>query len=1184
MLKKRMILLSLIVLLTISSLLIILPIIHSDITDIFPESGSVINDTYIGPVYNNPIIGTLPGIRVGNDSNGEVKALIKFDISLISSTDTVSNATLQLYVNSSSGSDNNRIIKVYKMTADWSEIQANWSNRDSANPWTNPGADYDPDELSYTIVSNQTGQYYNFTIPKKLVQGWVNNSIPNYGLILISNNTAKGNYTTFSSSTNSVEASTPKLIIKHSSNYAPTIISIITNGNDSSNPINAGNNISFIANWTDPEANQGQLFVCNSSDIHYSTGCGGKTFCNTSLEDPYFEDQGISSCNYTTLSTDNTTTKFYYAVCDSGSLNCSSIQNSTFYVNHAPNIIIIHPNSTEIVNQSKGNYNIKFNVSDSDNNPFNTADIFLGTQTNPFYYLINTIQLALYCTSPQGKTSLPNNCTYPWNSTGIWGNNFFITINVSDNHYFSSLNYSSNFSIRSKTDSNPPNMSEPWTNSYTSDLHSGQIVNFFINTSDESPPITAWIEINSTPLTTINMTNILDETFECNWTAFEIGNYAYKIHVEDIIPNSNESAEYNLRIRKPSAENQNEFYPSSTLPYHLIMVTGELNSTDNLKGVNATLNVPSGFNFLNGYPQNSSLGDFNYNETKQAIWVLSTPILLGNYSLNITYEDRFRNSWQSNNLNVTVTNSIGSGPGNASNSYSLSIAGYPYVIRKENYSVTAYFTLGGNLIQPDNMTITIIQPDSTPVINYPTSMTNINTGIFNHITPTDLSWPEGQWETIINATLNGHSYLQYQFWRLLGTVFDVNFLGAIDPHNNNLTLSVSLENKGQQSGVDGKIIWNVTSPTGEILAWKSQDVNVNAGEIKIFNVTFDTSGGQYPNLTNYTGPATVTVTYLYPSPTYGQIAGSSGPITIVAQGALYCGDHSCNNGEDCNSCQTDCGVCSSPSGPSNGGGGSGGGGISINKTSIAQFQAIFDKIIYLTKNIEKTVIIQVKNTGKQDLTNISIKIKDLNESFYTITLDKIAKLKPEETGNFKIKFLVLDFKGEQNFNYVISSNELTKTEPVKISALNIKDYFLKELERLRNRSEKIKNNLNDNKTIIELDQCNNIIDEVQFDVDQENFINARDDVTKADDCLDNIESKQKGVISFPKINNQIGWAITWLLLIILILILVWLAYSTYKKISLFNFFKKKSETIQQEGVKKDYIDEKIKSIEEKLKD
>jgi hypothetical protein len=48
-------------------------------------------------------------------------------------------------------------------------------------------------------------------------------------------------------------------------------------------------------------------------------------------------------------------------------------------------------------------------------------------------------------------------------------------------------------------------------------------------------------------------------------------------------------------------------------------------------------------------------------------------------------------------------------------------------------------------------------------------------------------------------------------------------------------------------------------------------------------------------------------------------------LDLSANGVLYCGDGSCNNGETCSSCSKDCGSCSS-GGDNNGGGGGGGGG------------------------------------------------------------------------------------------------------------------------------------------------------------------------------------------------------------------------------------------------------------------
>src|SRR3989338_2919112 len=55
--------------------------------------------------------------------------------------------------------------------------------------------------------------------------------------------------------------------------------------------------------------------------------------------------------------------------------------------------------------------------------------------------------------------------------------------------------------------------------------------------------------------------------------------------------------------------------------------------------------------------------------------------------------------------------------------------------------------------------------------------------------------------------------------------------------------------------------------------------------------------------------------------------------------------------------------------PAAGGGGGGGGGGAVEEKK-ADFSIRAEKTIYLTKNIEKTMSLEINNTGKKELNNI----------------------------------------------------------------------------------------------------------------------------------------------------------------------------------------------------------------------
>lgn len=124
-------------------------------------------------------------------SNHQKRNLIKFDLSSIAGPVTVSNATLSLRIKSGMSNDNcsahaRRVLRV------WSETQATWNEYTTGNSWTTAGAlDTTNDIGSSDDGSNSvTGQTtpFTFTISNlaSLIQGWINGTITNNGMIVYS--------------------------------------------------------------------------------------------------------------------------------------------------------------------------------------------------------------------------------------------------------------------------------------------------------------------------------------------------------------------------------------------------------------------------------------------------------------------------------------------------------------------------------------------------------------------------------------------------------------------------------------------------------------------------------------------------------------------------------------------------------------------------------------------------------------------------------------------------------------------------------------------------------------------------------------------------------------------------------------------------------------------------------------
>lgn len=104
--------------------------------------------------------------------------------------------------------------------------------------------------------------------------------------------------------------------------------------------------------------------------------------------------------------------------------------------------------------------------------------------------------------------------------------------------------------------------------------------------------------------------------------------------------------------------------------------------------------------------------------------------------------------------------------------------------------------------------------------------------------------------------------------------------------------------------------------SGSLFVLNFQAVGAGTSDITLDNVIWVNS--------TITNDSAVTISPLL-TEGFVNISSISNGTVIVA----FCGDGTCNSGEDCNSCSADCGVCPSGDSGSGGGGGGGGGGAGI---------------------------------------------------------------------------------------------------------------------------------------------------------------------------------------------------------------------------------------------------------------
>lgn len=157
------------------------------------------------------IAGNVFGVFAG-------RSLIKFDLTAYSAV-TISKAELVLSPMLYSSPNN---VTAYELTGAWAEGTtctsdttypgATW-NKSYPGYWTNPGGDYNPSAVSDSHVVDSSADVV-FTLNTAMVQGWINNSTANMGIILRSDDeSALAGVAQFRSKDNPLAANRPRLIL-----------------------------------------------------------------------------------------------------------------------------------------------------------------------------------------------------------------------------------------------------------------------------------------------------------------------------------------------------------------------------------------------------------------------------------------------------------------------------------------------------------------------------------------------------------------------------------------------------------------------------------------------------------------------------------------------------------------------------------------------------------------------------------------------------------------------------------------------------------------------------------------------------------------------------------------------------------------------------------------------------------
>lgn len=133
------------------------------------------DDTYIYHVKPGFNYGGETLIQIRPEYNGEMRGLLRFDLSAIPAGAMITSATL--YLNAVDG-NNGHVNSVYRVTTGWNEATATWTF-----PWNLPGGDFEDQTLIATFEIGASG----CAIPVDLtglVSAWVDGTYENEGILI----------------------------------------------------------------------------------------------------------------------------------------------------------------------------------------------------------------------------------------------------------------------------------------------------------------------------------------------------------------------------------------------------------------------------------------------------------------------------------------------------------------------------------------------------------------------------------------------------------------------------------------------------------------------------------------------------------------------------------------------------------------------------------------------------------------------------------------------------------------------------------------------------------------------------------------------------------------------------------------------------------------------------------------
>jgi outer membrane protein assembly factor BamB len=162
------------------------PLLSDEQTSVTSTRDATVNQA--APATNN---GAATTVSTHTAQNANQRSLARFDLSATSlnSNTAVKTSTLNLVPTTPLFASRNQEAHRITGTTDWTEAGVTWNTRNGALAWGAPGGDFDPTAADTQPSGTASGAAVSFNIlsdstSANIPQGWVNGTIPNFGLLV----------------------------------------------------------------------------------------------------------------------------------------------------------------------------------------------------------------------------------------------------------------------------------------------------------------------------------------------------------------------------------------------------------------------------------------------------------------------------------------------------------------------------------------------------------------------------------------------------------------------------------------------------------------------------------------------------------------------------------------------------------------------------------------------------------------------------------------------------------------------------------------------------------------------------------------------------------------------------------------------------------------------------------------